>query len=120
MQKNRADAAINLNTVLSKSLDKYFQMLGKTGHSNSEDVYNLMIVSIIHNILTKYYNYIENDDFRSIYNIMDRAENSCFIGRILSPNDDDLFRGIERDLITRVTEEDVVRITEQGLLKIIN
>lgn len=112
------DAMEDLNIILEHSLEKYFKVLKRTGYKSSKDVYNLLSLVIITELLDKYSEYITEEDLRSISMALSCISGSCLIAAPTISLEDSIFHEVKRVLGVRISQESTTRKTEDGIFRI--
>jgi hypothetical protein len=111
------DAMEELNTLLANSLDKYFRVLAKIGYKSNKDVYGLITLIAINQILNVYNEYITEDDMRNISNALYCIGGTCLIDFPTYLSEDTIFHEIKTDLVARTTQNITTRNSEDGIFR---
>lgn len=104
-----------ITNISSTAIQRYFNTLSKLGYKSYNDVNRLLVLLYIEEILTsEYLDFINEED----YNILIKtlyclAGNSCMIKYPTFNNYDNIIHNQQKDLIPRVTENNILRFCEQ-------
>lgn len=103
------------------SITNYFNALAKSGYKSYKEVYNLLVLLFINELLQSSLSlYINEDDYRTIDNILNCLYgNSCIIPYPQFIANTSLVQALNTDT-TRITENDVIRFTEDEQFKLLN
>ena len=108
----------NLNITLEHSLEKYFKVLSKIGYVSPKDVYNLLSLVIVTELLERYSEYITEEDLRSMSMAIACISGSCLIAAPTVFSEDSIFHEVKRILGVRISQESTTRKTEDGIFRI--
>ena len=108
----------DFNLITIDTLNKYFNLLSKTGYVKSKEVNKVIILTFLSRLLNDFYEYITEEDYndiiKSIYCLSD-----CLI-RLPKYNvfKDSLIHHKYNDgLMLRITEDNLNRLMENNMFK---
>lgn len=107
-----------LNTLLAESLDKYFKVLKKEGYKSYGDVYNLIALCAIHQIIYAYGDFLTEEDMRYISKAMYCIGGNCLIDFPSYLSEDTIFHKDRIERILRSSEIDFIRTSEDSIYRI--
>lgn len=111
---------MEITNITLDSIIKYFNIVSKVGYKSYEDVYKVIILLFIEELLTSDFSYfINEEDYKTICNSINcLLGSSCLINMPLYITQDSLIHEKKFDLITRITEDYLIRITEDNNIRI--
>lgn len=111
---------MELTNLTLDSIIKYFNIVSKLGYKEYNDVYKVLILIFIEELLTSDFSYFINEkDYKTISNSINcLLGSSCLINMPLYNTYDSLLHEKKFDLITRITEDYLIRITEDNVVRI--
>lgn len=111
---------IDFSNILCNSLDKYFNILSKTGYKSYNSVNKIIVLLAIDTLLrTELSYYITEDDYKSITNVIYCILGSeCMFEMPSYETFDSLLRDNSSPDGLRITEDSINRITEDTLFRI--
>ena len=107
-----------INNVVAKSLDRYFQLLSHTGYVRPIQVDNLLVLSAIQYLVNNFGLFITDEDLQSMVNVLYCIGGDCIIQLPNVPSDNSLFHNIKRETTIRLTEKGSTRTSEDNLFRI--
>lgn len=107
-----------IDNLLSKSLDKYFNILRTLGYTQQNNVDNLIILSGLSYILNTFQLYITEEDLRAIYQVLLCISGNCIIDYQTQPSCDSLIHQYTEDSLYRVSQDTVFRSSEDDIFRI--
>lgn len=107
----------NITNIAEESLIRYFNALSKLGYKNYDDVYKLLVLLFIEELLTSEFSfYITEEDYKSITNALYCIMgNNCLINLPSYTTWDSLFHdnlNYLEYIRFRITEDSIIRNTE--------
>lgn len=112
------------NTLISNSLNKYFQVLARTGYKSYGDVYGLVVLCMINHILNNYSEYITEEDIQAIDRVVYCVGGTCLVDYPVHLSEDSIFhenrnkknfRMVQDCKKLRLTEDNIIRGIDKGL-----
>lgn len=101
------------------SIVKYYSTLNQFGYKSYEDVYKLIALNTLEELLNIFPEYITEKDLRAIYNaIYCLSGTTCLVDFPEYINDDSTIHNIKLNFIARVTENDLLRFTQNDLIRL--
>lgn len=108
--------------ILNESLDRYFNVLSKTGYVNSDNVDKLMLLIFLQEFLTECEYIITEEDYNLINSIINcLSDSSCLIPYRQFKQPSEPLVGYINNVLIRITEQDDERIVVQdGEIRLVN
>lgn len=101
--------------VTSEALDRYFNSLFKFGYVNYKDVYKILALISLQDILYSFQEYVSDKDYISIINsIYCLSGSTCFIRYPEYINDDSFTHNSKVNWTIRISEDNVIRVSQDG------
>lgn len=107
-----------LINLLESSINKYFDTLSLVGYKDTKSLYNLLALVFIEEMMNNSLSYfITEDDYRCIINFLYSVSGNCIIEFPKFENTNDYLGDINKEFVSRLTEDSLMRITEDSILR---
>lgn len=98
---------------------KYFTSLSQFGYKSYDDVYKLLALLTLNDIIDIFSEYVCEKDLRSIINaVYCLSGTTCLIDFPKYFNDDTLFHKTKVNYATRITEDNIIRYTQDNIIRL--
>lgn len=103
-----------VTNITENTVNRYFNSLSKLGYRNYTDVYKIIILTFLEELLDyDFFGFVSEEDYNAIMKaIYCLADNTCTIEFPSYATYDDIFRKSSVDLTSRITEDGIFRISE--------
>ena len=108
-----------VTNITENTVNRYFNSLSKLGYRNYTDVYKIIILTFLEELLDyDFFGFVSEEDYNAIMKaIYCLADNTCTIEFPSYATYDSIFRKSDVDLTPRVTEDGIFRTSERHELK---
>lgn len=107
-----------LNTLIAESLDKYFKVLKRNGYKSYGDVFGLIALCAIHQILDAYSDFLTEEDMRYINHAMYCLSGNCLIDFPSYLSEDTIFHKDLIERVLRISEVEFFKNSEDSIYRI--
>lgn len=108
-----------VTNLTENTINRYFNSLSKLGYKNYTDVYKIIILTFLEELLGyDFFGFVSEEDYNVIMKaIYCLADNTCIIEFPSYATYDSIFRKSDIDLTPRITEDGIFRTSERHELK---
>ena len=113
---------MDINQLTLDSINRYHQVLKRTGFIGDQEVYKLFILSFLDDLFKEDFSwYITEEDYELIDNLITcLSKNSCIIPYTKVASHTEPIKNFLEDIPTRVSENNVIRLAEVDVLRLVN
>ena len=113
---------MDINQLTLDSINRYYQVLKRTGFIGDQEVYNLFTLSFLDDLFKKDFSwYITEDDYRIMDNLITcLSKNSCIIPYTKIASHTESIKNFLEDIPTRISENNIIRLAEVDVLRLAN
>lgn len=108
-----------VTNITENTINRYFNSLSKLGYKNYTDVYKIIILTFLEELLGyDFFEFVSEEDYTAIMQaIYCLAGNTCIIEFPSYATYDSIFRKSDVDLTPRITEGGILRTSERYNMK---
>lgn len=108
-----------IDNLTLDAMQKYYTKLGKYGYVNQTNVFKLLYLSFVDDLLTTDFSYYITDcDYRMITNSLYCIFGTDCMFKFPAWNtNDDIVHKIDRDMWLRSSEDDILRMSEDNIFR---
>ena len=113
---------MDINQLTLDSINRYHQVLKRTGFIGDQEVYKLFILSFLDDLFKEDFSwYITEEN----YELMDKiitylSKNSCIIPYTKAASHTEPIKNFLEDISIRVSENNVIRLAEVDVFRLVN
>ena len=113
---------MDINQLTLDSINRYHQVLKRTGFISDQEVYKLFILSFLDDLFKESFSwYITEEN----YELMDKiitylSKNSCIIPYTKAASHTEPIKNFLEDIPIRVSENNVIRLAKIDVLRLVN
>ena len=113
---------MDINQLTLDSINRYHQVLKRTGFIGDQEVYKLFTLSFLDDLFKEDFSwYITEKDYKLIDNLITYlSKNSCIIPYTKIVFHTEPIKNFLEDVPTRVSENNVIRLAEVDVLRLVN
>ena len=113
---------MDINQLTLASINRYHQVLKRTGFISDQEVYKLFILAFIDDLFKEDFSwYITEEDYELIDNlIICLSRNSCIIPYTKTVSHTEPVKNFLEDIPTRISENNIIRLAEVNVLRLVN
>lgn len=113
---------MDINQLTLDSINRYYQVLKRTGFIGDQEVYKLFTLSFLDDLFKEDFSwYITEEDYRLMDNLITcLSKNSCIIPYTKVASHTEPVKNFLEDTPTRVSENNVIRLAEVDVLRLVN
>lgn len=108
----------DINNLIATSIDKYYEILSTLGYKSYDDVYKLLVLIAIQQLLDNYTEFITEDDIKTFYRVISCISGNCIIDELELTNEDSFVHEIKTLLNLRITQCGMFRTSTDNILRI--
>ena len=103
-----------VTNITENTVNRYFNSLSKLGYRNYTDVYKIIILTFLEELLDcDFFGFVSEEDYNAIMKaIYCLADNTCTIEFPSYATYDSIFRKFDVDLSPKITEDGIFRSSE--------
>ena len=113
---------MDINQLTLDSINRYHQVLKRTGFIGDQEIYKLFILSFLDDLFKEDFSwYITEENYKLIDNLITYlSKNSCIIPYTKVASHIEPVKSFLEDIPTRVSENNVIRLAEVDILRLVN
>ena len=113
---------MDINQLTLDSINRYHQVLKRTGFMGDLEVYKLFTLSFIDDLFKEDFSwYITEENYKLMDNLITcLSKNSCIIPYIKVASHIEPVKSFLKDIPIRISENNVIRLAEVDVLRLVN